>query len=136
MDKEIEELEQEKTTDANATEEEKVVVSKGANDIVNVFAKMKEATQEVKSFAISGVATTTTTMAGITREETVEISDMIDEVEITGSIKMYISKDTYVIVKQETKIDSKVFLPLEMNTVDEGVYTITNYNQVNEITIL
>lgn len=63
------------------------------------------------------------------------VKGMLDGIELTGTIKMYVSKDTYLIEKQETYTDSKVFMPIEVTTIDEGVYTITHYNEIGEIVV-
>lgn len=227
---------------------EETNVNETSTDLVDVFSKMKDASKDINTFAISGTSTTTTMMAGATNEETIELSgeiqlepfaqhlkvkalsgeamdsemyikdltmyvhsedmdgwlkmvhgmqefsivsvlqekqldfliankdafeltqdethyiidfigtdddykeivygglmrmetlagelsEIIDKMDVTGSIKLYVAKDTYLVEKQESNNNATTFDQLEIHSIDEGVYTITDYNTIEEITV-
>lgn len=82
--------------------EEKVVVNDASIDIVDVFTKMKEASKEIKSFAMSGTSTTKTTMVDVTSEETMELTaeiqlePFVQHLSIAGLSEEALDSEMYV----------------------------------------
>ena len=64
-----------------------------------------------------------------------DLSAQIKKMEITGSVKMMVSKETFFVDSRVSMTDVTMHDTVVIHTIDEASYTFTNYNQLDEVVV-
>lgn len=61
------------------------------------------------------------------------LMEEIEKVEVTGTLTMTVSKDTYLVVTQESTTNATSNYMIEIHQIDENTHIYTNYNDIEEV---
>lgn len=61
------------------------------------------------------------------------LMEEIEKVEVTDTLTMTVSKDTYLVVAQESTTNATSNYIIEINQIDENTHILTNYNDIDEV---
>ena len=64
-----------------------------------------------------------------------DLSAQIEKMEVTGSLTMMVSKETFFVDSQVSMTDVTMHDTIVIHTIDEATQTFTNYNQIDEVVV-